>query len=42
MSKSYPARIQAFRDYMIERLPQAPNTGASLEALQAMPTRQVI
>jgi len=42
MSNSYPPRIQAFRDDLIKVLPRAPNTRASLEALRAMPTRQVI
>lgn len=42
MSNSYPPRIQAFRDYMIKLLPRAPNTRASLEALRAMSTNQVI
>jgi hypothetical protein len=42
MSNAYPPRVQAFRDEMIGMLPRAPNTRASLEALQAMPTGRVI
>ena len=42
MPISHPPRIQAFRDEMITMLPRAPNNRASLEALRAMPTNQVI
>jgi hypothetical protein len=42
MSNTYPPRIQAFRDEMINLIPRAPRNQASLEFLRAMPTRQVI
>ena len=39
---TYPPRIKAFRDDIIVTLPRAPNNKASLEAMHAMPTRQLI
>jgi hypothetical protein len=42
MTNSYPPRIQAFRKFMIDELPRAPNDGTSRKLLEAMPTRQVI
>jgi hypothetical protein len=42
MFNPYPPRIQAFRNDIIEGLPRVPNNRASLEAVRAMPTRQLI
>jgi hypothetical protein len=42
MTKSYPPRIHAFRKFMIDELPRAPNSGPSRKLLEAMPTRRVI
>ena len=42
MSNPNPPRIEAFRNDIISRLPRVPNNRASLEAVRAMPTRQLI
>lgn len=42
MTATYPPRAEAFREEMIRLLPRAPNNRASLEAVQAMPTRSLI
>ena len=39
---SYPARIQAFRDEIIRRVPRVPNNKLTLQAMDAVPTHRLI
>ena len=42
LGASYPTRIKAFRDSLINEIPRVPNNKASRALLEAQPTRQLI